>query len=217
MINNEIPLSQSVRIQPKNKIVITVIGESGVGKTSFLNSLIFSSNTVNQRQVPTLGLDIRYWRVNNDLLIKFYEVGEFTLKNNGELFENLSEVSSYIFYVIDYSNPNSVDYINDFKKYFAKNKLVVIFNKDDRQKLLSEQSDSFFKFKNGYSIEKIISTNCYNKDIIDKVKLEIEEIIKKGLDGQNDEELNKKQSLFDKDVDAQYSRPEPKKKNIGCF
>ena len=89
MINNEIPLSQSVRIQPKNKIVITVIGESGVGKTSFLNSLIFSSNTVNQRQVPTLGLDIRYWRVNNDLLIKFYEVGEFTLKNNGELFENL--------------------------------------------------------------------------------------------------------------------------------
>ena len=167
MINNEIPLSQSVRIQPKNKIVITVIGESGVGKTSFLNSLIFSSNTVNQRQVPTLGLDIRYWRVNNDLLIKFYEVGEFTLKNNGELFDNLSEVSSYVFYVVDYLNPNSVDYINDFKKYFAKNKLVVIFNKEDRQKLLSEQSDSFCKFKNGYSIEKIISTNCYNKDIKD--------------------------------------------------
>lgn len=216
MKNNEM-LSQSVRILPKNKIVITVIGESGVGKTSFINSLIFEANTLNKRQVPTLGVDIRYWMVNDDLLIKLYEVGEFSLKNNGELFSSLSEVSSYIFYVVDYSNPNSVDYINDFKKYFGKNKIVVIFNKEDKEKLLSEQSEPFCKFKEEYTIEKIISTNCYNKDIVNKVKFEIEEIIKNGLEGQSNEDLNKKQSLFDKDIDAQYFRPEQKKKNIGCL
>lgn len=208
---------QSVVVPPKKKIAITVIGDSSVGKTSILNSLIFDDINENEKQAKTIGIDRRYWRMNNDILIKFYEVGHFDNIHNEGTFINLSNFSLLIILVVDYSSPSSAQSLIYYEKYFQNNKLLLVFNKDDKPKMLNENSESIKRLQEIYKIDKIFSTSSFNKESILSFKTNLTNYIEQYIKELSIEELSKKESFFNSNPDLKYYQSENKKKTIGCF
>lgn len=206
---------QSVVIPPKNKLSITVIGAPNVGKTSLLNALIFDNNSENEKQAKTIGIDRRYWRMNNDILIKFYEVGHFDTIHNEDAFINLSNFSSIILLVVDYSSPSSAQSLVYYEKYFPNNKKVLVFNKDDKPKMINENSESIKRLNEIYKIDKTFSTCAFNKESISTFKTDITNYIEEYIKKVPVE--SKKESLFTSNPELKFYQTENKKKTIGCF
>ena len=208
---------QSVVVPPKNKISITVIGDHNVGKTSLLNSLIFENNNENEKQAKTTGIDRRYWRMNNDTLIKFYEVGHFDAIHNEDTFINLSNFSLIIFLVVDCSSPSSAQSLVYYEKYFPNNKIVLVFNKDDRPKMINENSENIKRLKEMYKIDKTFLTCAFNKESMESFKSDITNYIEQYIKEVPIDELAKKESLFNSNPELKFDQAENKKKTIGCF
>ena len=208
---------QSVVIPPKNKLSITVIGAPNVGKTSLLNALIFDNNSENEKQAKTIGIDRRYWRMNNDILIKFYEVGHFDTIHNEDAFINLSNFSSIILLVVDYSSPSSAHSLVYYEKYFPNNKIVLVFNKDDKPKMINENSESIKRLNEIYKIDRTFSTCAFNKESIATFKTDITNYIEEYIKKVSVDELSKKESLFTSNPELKFYQTENKKKTIGCF
>ena len=66
---------KSIREIP-NKITITVIGNRYSGKTTLLNSLIFPQIINNNNYTKTYGYDIRFLQINDNTIIKFFDIGD---------------------------------------------------------------------------------------------------------------------------------------------
>lgn len=208
---------QSVVIPPKNRLSITVIGAPNVGKTSLLNALIFDNNIENEKQAKTIGIDRRYWRMNNDILIKFYEVGHFDTIHNEDAFINLSNFSSIILLVVDYSSPSSAQSLVYYEKYFPNKKIVLVFNKDDKPKMINENSESIKRLNEIYKIDRTFSTCAFNKESISTFKTDITNYIEEYIKKVPVDELSKKESLFTSNPELKFYQTENKKKTIGCF
>ena len=208
---------QSVVIPPKNRLSITVIGAPNVGKTSLLNALIFDNNIENEKQAKTIGIDRRYWRMNNDILIKFYEVGHFDTIHNEDAFINLSNFSSIILLVVDYSSPSSAQSLVYYEKYFPNKKIVLVFNKDDKPKMINENSESIKRLNEIYKIDRTFSTCAFNKESIANFKSDITNYIEEYIKKVPVDELSKKESLFTSNPELKFYQTENKKKTIGCF
>ena len=149
---------QSVVVPPKKKIAITVIGDSSVGKTSILNSLIFDDINENEKQAKTIGIDRRYWRMNNDILIKFYEVGHFDNIHNEGTFINLSNFSLLIILVVDYSSPSSAQSLIYYEK------MISFFNSEnflESQRPLKFRKNTAIWWKKKVHFELIINIIAY--------------------------------------------------------
>ena len=124
--------------QIPNKITITVIGNRCCGKTTLLNSLIFPEIIIS-KYIRTYGYDIRFLQINDNNIIKLFDIGDLDVEHNENVFQELSWYSHYILYIIDPKIDECLKYINIFEDVFKKNEKILIFNKIDQV----ENNDTF--------------------------------------------------------------------------
>ena len=80
----------------------------------------------------TCGYDIRFLPINDNLLIKFYDIGEIELQPNESNIQSMSWKSQYVLYLIDPNIKESMRYIGVFEDVFKENKKIIVFNKIDQ-------------------------------------------------------------------------------------
>ena len=166
-----------------NKITITVIGKRHSGKTTLLNSLIFPQIINNNNYIITYGYDIRFFPINDKILIKFYDIGSIEFESNVNVFQSMSLYSHYIIYIIDPKIKESLEYIKYFEEYFKKNQIILIFNKIDQ---IPEQN-SFMNntniqiFIQKYNIKNIFYVNSIDVHSINNLKTYLFDLIQKDL------------------------------------
>ena len=139
---------KSIREIP-NKITITVIGNRYSGKTTLLNSLIFPQIINNNNYTKTYGYDIRFLQINDNTIIKFFDIGDLELEPNEDVFQSMSWYSHYVMYIIEPKIKESLQYLDIFEDVFKKNNIILVFNKIDQVK---EQN----YFKNNKDVQKFI-------------------------------------------------------------
>ena len=166
-----------------NKITITVIGKRDSGKTTLLNSLIFPQIINNNNYIITYGYDIRFFPINDKILIKFYDIGSLEIESNINMFQSMSLYSHYVIYIIDPKIKESLEYIKYFEEYFKKNQIILIFNKIDQ---IPEQN-SFMNntniqiFIQKYNIKNIFYVNSIDVHSINNLKTNLFNLIQKDL------------------------------------
>ena len=138
-----------------NKITITIIGNRCSGKTTLLNSLIFPKIIIPPKYIRTYGYDIRFLEINDNIIIKFYDIGDLEIETNENVFQKMSWYSHYVLYLIDPKIDESLNYINIFEDVFQKNQKILVLNKIDEIKNLDN-------FKNNKKIQKFIKKNKIN-------------------------------------------------------
>ena len=138
-----------------NKITITVIGNRCSGKTLLLNSLIFPQIVIPPKYIRTYGYDIRFLEINDNIIIKFYDIGDLEIESNENVFQQMAWYSHYVLYIIEPKINESLNYINIFEDVFQKNQKILVFNKIDKV-------DSIDNFKNNNKIQKFIRKNKIN-------------------------------------------------------
>ena len=199
-----------------NKITITVIGNRFCGKTTLLNSLIFPKIVVSSNYIRTYGYDIRFLQINDNNIIKLFDIGDLDVEHNENVFQELSWYSHYILYIIDPKIDECLKYINIFEDVFKKNEKILIFNKIDQV----ENNDDFNsnakiqKFINKYNIKNIFYVNSLNKDSVDDFKNKLfkliqDDIFNKIFKGIKEEDFEKNPILFHKEIIE-------RSKKIGC-
>ena len=72
-----------------NKITIAVIGNRFSGKTTLLNSLIFPQILITN-YIRTYGYDLRFLQINDDIIIKFFDIGDLEIEKNENVFQEIS-------------------------------------------------------------------------------------------------------------------------------
>ena len=201
--------------QIPNKITITVIGNRCCGKTTLLNSLIFPEIIIS-KYIRTYGYDIRFLQINDNNIIKLFDIGDLDVEHNENVFQELSWYSHYILYIIDPKIDECLKYINIFEDVFKKNEKILIFNKIDQV----ENNDDFNsnakiqKFINKYNIINIFYVNSLNKDSVDDFKNKLfkliqDDIFNKIFKGIKEEDFEKNPILFHKEIIE-------RSKKIGC-
>ena len=173
-------------IQIPNKITITVIGNRCSGKTTLLNSLIFP-NIIISKYIRTYGYDIRFLQINDNIIIKFFDIGDLEVESNESVFQELSWYSHYILYIIDQKIKESLNYIKTFEDVFKKNEKILVFNKIDEVNNVEifTKNDKVKKFIKKYNIKNFFYLNSIDKDSVDNFKNKLFQIIQ-------DDIINKK-------------------------
>ena len=167
----------------QNKITITVIGKRNSGKTTLLNSLIFPQIINNNNYIITYGYDIRFFPINDKILIKFYDIGCLEIESNINMFQSMSLYSHYVIYIIDPKIKESLEYIKYFEEYFKKNQIILIFNKIDQ---IPEQNSfmnntNIQSFIQKYNIKNIFYVNSIDVHSINNLKTNLFNLIQKDL------------------------------------
>ena len=191
----------------KNKIIITVIGKRFSGKTTLLNSLIFPEILLNNDYTITCGYDIRFLPINDNILIKFYDIGEIELQPNENLIQKMSWQSHYVIYLIDQKIKESMKYIDIFEEVFKENKKIIVFNKIDQVQEINifEQNKSVQDFIKKYDIKDIFYVNSFDSNSINNFKTSLFNLIKgdivnKVFNNINHEYFNENLVLYHKPV-----------------
>ena len=166
-----------------NKITITVIGKRNSGKTTLLNSLIFPQIINNNNYIITYGYDIRFFPINDKILIKFYDIGCLEIESNINMFQSMSLYSHYVIYIIDPKIKESLEYIKYFEEYFKKNQIILIFNKIDQ---IPEQNSfmnntNIQSFIQKYNIKNNFYVNSIDVHSINNLKTNLFNLIQKDL------------------------------------
>ncbi|BDT61627.1 MAG: hypothetical protein RDO_1550 [Flavobacteriales endosymbiont of Rhyzopertha dominica] len=161
-INNNIIIKRNNR---RNKISISVIGYTNVGKSTIINDFIKKKLLVENKYFTTLDTNVNYYYYNNNKFIIIDTIG-FIRKIPTTLIESFKSTlleikkSDIIIHIIDISSINIVDkylYIMNFliKLKIINKKIITIINKID-------------KIKNN-NIKKYIISNIYKNKIL-KIK-----------------------------------------------
>ena len=197
-----------------NKIVISVIGDRKVGKSFLLNGLIFPEIVHNIKYIKTIGCDIRFLIDNdNNILIKFFDLGFFDLQTNVDQLKEFSKISSFILYIIN-SNIEKINYIDKFSGMFKNNNIILVLNKNNLNNQLTLQSDKVKEIIDKNKINKSFEVSAFNKISVDKLKENLISYIKEKIE--NNE--IKKEELFNINPDIIYKTRLLKNGNkIGCF
>ena len=146
-----------------NKITITVIGNRFSGKTTLLNSLIFPKIIVSPNYIRTYGYDIRFLQINDNIIIKFFDIGDLDIESNEKVFQELSWYSHYVLYIIEPKINESIKYLKIFEDVFQKNQKILVFNKIDG-------INSIDFFNNNSKVQKFIKkNNIKNKFYINSI------------------------------------------------
>ena len=189
-----------------NKITITVIGNRCSGKTTLLNSLIFPEIIIS-KYIRTYGYDIRFLQINDNNIIKLFDIGDLDLEHNESVFQELSWYSNYVLYIIDPKIDESLKYINILEDVFQKNEKILVFNKIDQ----IENNDTFNnnikiqKFIKKYNIKNIFYVNSINKNSVDDFKSKLfkliqDDIFNKIFKGIKEKDFEKNPILFHKEI-----------------
>ena len=197
-----------------NKIVISVIGDRKVGKSFLLNGLIFPEIVHNIKYIKTMGCDIRFLIDNeNNILVKFFDLGFFDLQTNVDQLKEFSKISSFILYIIN-SNIEKINYIDKFSGMFKNNNIILVLNKNNLNNQLTLQSDKVKEIIEKNKINKSFEVSAFNKISVDKLKENLISYIKEKIE--NNE--IKKEELFNINPDIIYKTRLLKNGNkIGCF
>ena len=197
-----------------NKVVISVIGDRKVGKSFLLNGLIFPEIVHNIKYIKTIGCDIRFLIDNdNNILIKFFDLGFFDLQTNVDQLKEFSKISSFILYIIN-SNIEKINYIDKFSGMFKNNNIILVLNKNNLNNQLTLQSDKVKEIIEKNKINKSFEVSAFNKISVDKLKENLISYIKEKIE--NNE--IKKEELFNINPDIIYKTRLSKNGNkIGCF
>ena len=166
-----------------NKITITVIGNRFTGKTTLLNSLIFPKIINNNNYIRTYGYDIRFLPINDNIIIKLFDIGELDIESNENVFQSLSWYSHYIFFLIEPKIKESIQYLETFEDVFKKNKKILIFNKIDQipnKEYFSNDKD-IKKFLEKLSPDKIFYINSVEQNSVNNFKKELFDLIQQDI------------------------------------
>ena len=172
-------------------ITITVIGNRLSGKTSLLNSLIFPEILPNQNYIKTLGYDIRFLPINDNLLIKFYDIGELELEPNESVIQSMSWQTYYVLYLIDPKIKESLSYINIFEDVFQKNEKIIVFNKIDtvQDRNIFTQEKSVQDFIKKYDIKNLFYVNSFDSNSINNFKNDLFTLIQNDIENKSFKEI----------------------------
>ena len=191
----------------RNKIIITLIGKRYSGKTTLLNSLIFSEIIKNNNYIITYGYDIRFLPINDTILIKFYDIGEIELQPNENIIQSMSWQSHYVLYLIDPKIKESMQYISIFEEVFKDNKKIIVFNKMDQvqNNNIFSENKNIYDFINKYNINNLFYVNSLDANSINNFKNALfnlirGDIINKAFNNMNNEIINENLILYHKPV-----------------
>ena len=199
-----------------NKITITVIGNRYSGKTTLLNSLIFPKIINNNNYNRTYGYDIRFLQINDNIIIKLFDIGDLELDKNENVFQSLSWYSHYVIYFIYPKIKESLEYLSIFEDVFKKNQIILIFNKIDqvKDKNFFLKNKAVEKFIQKYNIKNIYYVNSIDQNSVNAFKKELFELIQKDMFNKiftnvQPDDFNNNPVLFHREVIE-------RSKKIGC-
>ncbi len=199
-----------------NKITITVIGNRYSGKTTLLNSLIFPQIVNNNNYIKTYGYDIRFLPINDNILIKLFDIGDLELDSNEGVFQSMSWYSHYVIYLIEPKIKESLQYIETFEDVFKKNNIILIFNKIDQvpnnNYFLNDRNVQ--KFIEKFNINKIFYVNSIDQNSVNNLKKELFDLIQ--LDIFNKIFTNIRQDDFNQNPVLFHKPIIDRSKRIGC-
>ena len=199
-----------------NKITITVIGNRYSGKTTLLNSLIFPKIINNNNYNRTYGYDIRFLQINDNIIIKLFDIGDLELDKNENVFQSLSWYSHYVIYFIYPKIKESLEYLSIFEDVFKKNQIILIFNKIDqvKDKNFFLKNKAVEKFIQKYNIKNIYYVNSIDQNSVNAFKKELFELIQNDMFNKiftnvQPDDFNNNPVLFHREVIE-------RSKKIGC-
>ena len=199
-----------------NKITITVIGNRYSGKTPLLNSFIFPPIVNNNNYIRTYGYDIRFLPINDNILIKLFDIGDLELESNEGVFQSMSWYSHYVIYLIEPKIKESLQYIETFEDVFKKNNIILIFNKIDQvpnnNYFLNDRNVQ--KFIEKFNINKIFYVNSIDQNSVNNLKKELFDLIQ--LDIFNKIFTNIRQDDFNQNPVLFHKPIIDRSKRIGC-
>ena len=165
-----------------NKITIAVIGNRFSGKTTLLNSLIFPQILITN-YIRTYGYDLRFLQINDDIIIKFFDIGDLEIEKNENAFQEISWFSHYVLYIIDKKIKESLEYISIFEDVFKKNQKILVFNKIDQVNDLNffNNNKDVEKFIKKNNIKNIFYINSTNEDSVKEFKNKLFQIIQNDI------------------------------------
>ena len=190
----------------KNKIIITIIGKRYSGKTTLLNSLIFPEIINNNTYIRTLGYDIRFLPINDNTIIKFYDIGEIELEPNEKVIQSMAWQSQYVIYLIDPKIRESLYYLNIFEEVFKDNQKIIVFNKIDQieDKNMFVQNQGIQDFIKKYNIKNLFYVNSLDANSINTLKSAIFDLIQRDINNRLFNNVNKE--VFNENL-VLYHRP----------
>ena len=190
----------------KNKIIITIIGKRFSGKTTLLNSLIFPEIINNDNYIRTLGYDIRFLPINDNTLIKFYDIGEIELEPNEKVIQSMAWQSQYVIYLIDPKIRESLYYLNIFEEVFKDNQKIIVFNKIDQieNKNMFVQNQGIKDFIKKYNIKNLFYVNSLDANSINNFKSAMFDLIQRDINNRLFNNINKE--VFNENL-VLYHRP----------
>ena len=190
----------------KNKIIITIIGKRYSGKTTLLNSLIFPEIINNNTYIRTLGYDIRFLPINDNTIIKLYDIGEIELEPNEKVIQSMAWQSQYVIYLIDPKIRESLYYLNIFEEVFKDNQKIIVFNKIDQieDKNMFVQNQGIQDFIKKYNIKNLFYVNSLDPNSINTLKSAIFDLIQRDINNRLFNNVNKE--VFNENL-VLYHRP----------
>ena len=130
------------------------------------------------------------------------------MKNLEIIFNN----SQMIFYVIDASNIETINYIKLFTKLFDKN-LYLILNKIDKEDAINKNNQEIKNLNDKYSFKNIFEISSLNENNIKNLKNFIISEINNNNFFINDEIFNNNPNF----LYIKFKKQKEKKKNILCM
>ena len=187
----------------KTQIIITIVGKRFSGKTTLLNSLIFPQILDRDDYTMTFGYDIRFLPINDNILIKFYDLGEIELQSNEKVIQSMSWQSNYVIYLIDVKIKESMKYIKIFEDVFKDNKKIIIFNKIDQIQDIDifSQNKNIQDFISKYDIKNIFYINSKDSNSINNFKTSFFDLIQTDISNKvfnniNNQDINNNLILY---------------------
>ena len=193
------------------KSIICFFGKSFSGKTTIINSLIFPTIIKQTKYIKTLSYDLRYL-ISDNLLIKIFDLGNFDINSNMKNLEIIFNNSQMIFYVIDASNIETINYIKLFTKLFDKN-LYLILNKIDKENVINKNNEEIKNLNDKYSFKNIFEISSLNENNIKNLKNFIISEINNNNFFINDEIFNNNPNF----LYIKFKKQKEKKKKILCM
>ena len=198
------------KLNSTNKIVLLTLGESTVGKTSFIKKYV--KNEFNEKIMSTVGMDFytKYLTFSENEKVKLIIYDTCGQENYHSLSCNLLRNADGIFLIYDITQQKTFDKINewlndikdlkgnDFPIVLIGNKCdlegIRVINRDEGENLARENGMEFYETscQNGTNIEDSVLTLV--KIIINQQKKEIEKEgkeEKKEKEGKEEKEENK--------------------------
>ena len=190
-----------------NKIVLLTLGESTVGKTTFIKKYV--NNEFNENILSTVGIDFytKNLTFSADEKVKLIIYDTCGQENYHSLSCNLLRSANGIFLIYDITQQKTFDKINewlndirnlkenDFPIVLIGNKCdlegIRVINRDEGENLATENGMEFYETscQNGTNIEDSVLTLV--RKIMNQQKREIEKEEKEGKEEKEEKEENK--------------------------